>query len=413
MPMPSDPLDTLDEIRLAVAGPWVKAHDESADLVVLFHSGPMARNNPLLALSPYGSLIWREIAGGATVGRLRRAATERFGRDEVLPFLRRLADLEFISPVPAGQESAEPERIPKDYPAPEVQHRLRHAAVPWYCLWEIATRCNLRCRICYVPDFSSFGPDRETALAIVRQIVEAGIFYVCLLGGEPLLRRDLEEVVAALREAHVFVKVITNGLGLDARRAESLAKAGLNQLEVSFDGLSAGSHEASRGAGTFEPARRAVSRAWEAGIPRVGMVWTVHSENLHELPRLPERMAELGVIECYLSPFKKTGLLGAGAPFTPPTSCDLEELRRRLEEWRAELPHLTVVLPSTCSCGRTSVVLGAEGDVRLCSFSSWSVGNLHERPLKEIWRSLGETIPEGGPLGYCAASASRGYGLES
>jgi MoaA/NifB/PqqE/SkfB family radical SAM enzyme len=393
----------LDALRPIIAGSWVKAHDEGPDLVILFHSGMMRRNNPLLALSPYGSLVWRGIVAGATVEQIRGEALHRFGVDEVLPFLRRLAGLEFLQPLPERLErSAEPERIVKEIPAPEVQFRLAHAAVPWYCLWEVTTLCNLRCRICYLRDFSTSGPALSTALAIARQIVEAGVFYVCLLGGEPLLRRDLEEIVGTLRSAGVFVKVITNGLGLDAQRAAAFARAGLNQVEVSFDGLSAVSHEYSRGSGTFARACQAISHAQEAGLPRIGIVWTVHSGNLQELPQLPSFMDQLGVTECYISPFKKTGLLGAQASLVAPKPAELEHLRGRLDEWRRKRPHLTIVLLPTCSCGRTSVVVGADGEVRLCSFSYQGVGNVHERSLREIWNSIGAATLAEGPLGYCA-----------
>lgn len=401
--MPDIDSSRLDALRPTITGSWVKAHDEGPDLVVLFHSGMMRRNNPLLALSPYGSLVWRGIAAGATVGQIRGEALHRFGVDEVLPFLHRLAGLEFIQPLPLQLERpAEPERIAKEIPAPEVQFRLAHAAVPWYCLWEVTTLCNLRCRICYLRDFSTSGPTLSTALAITRQIVEAGVFYVCLLGGEPLLRRDLEEIVGTLRSAGVFVKVITNGLCLDARRAAAFARAGLNQVEVSFDGLSTISHESSRGGGTFARACDAIFHAQEAGIPRVGIVWTVHSGNFQELPYLPSFMELLGVTECYISSFKKTGLLGAQTSFVALRLAELEHLRGHLDEWRRELPHLTIVLLPTCSCGRTSVVVGADGEVRLCSFSYQGVGNVHERSLREIWNSIGAAALAGGPLGYCA-----------
>ncbi|HEX3525880.1 MAG TPA: radical SAM protein [Thermoanaerobaculia bacterium] len=260
----------FDRLQPRIAGPWVKAHAESDDLIILFHSDAMQRNNPLVALSPYASLIWRSISSNATVGEMRRDALRCFGGDEVLPLLRRFSDLEFLQPLPGlGEVPLGPERIAKEIPAPEVQFLLPHAAVPWYCLWEVTTLCNLRCRVCYLREFSTQGPALSSALAIVRQIVDAGVFYVCLLGGEPLLRRDLEEIIGALRAAHVFVKVITNGFPLDARRARTLAASGLNQIEVSFDGLTATSHDLSRGDGMFRkahllvrPDQRGLGRRW-------------------------------------------------------------------------------------------------------------------------------------------------------
>ena len=186
-------------------------------------------------------------------------------------------------------------------------------------------------------------------------------------------------------------------------RAKALADANLNQIEISFDGLSLHSHEESRGLGTYIRAYQAVHHAHQAGIQRVGMVWTIHTGNLSELTSLPGFMRELGITECYISLFKKTGLNGAQAPFNSVNAEAVQIIRQQVNEWKTTFPELTVVLLPACSCGRTSVVIGHNGDVRLCSFSYESVGNIYRNKLKEIWQSLETTLPETGPLGYCTA----------
>lgn len=391
-----------DDCSPRPAGRHVKWSAESPDLHVLFDTRRHAHDNPLLVLGPYGSLVWRGLLEGRAVGAVRREALRVFGCDEVTPFVARLAALGFVEgwsgePGPAGT-------VVKEFPAPEVQFQLVQSAIPWYCLWELSTTCDLRCAICYLPHFTDRGPDRARALALADELVAAGIFYVCLLGGEPLLRPDLEAIVERLRDGGVYTKVITNGRTLSAARARALDRAGLNQVEVSFDGLTAATHEASRGPGTFAAAVAAVRQAAEAGIPRLGVVWTVHDGNLHELAELPAFLRRLEVRECYLSPFKKTGVQGARAPFTPPDPTALAEVRERIADWRRDAPELTVVLLPGCSCGRTSAVIGADGALRLCSFSSHAVGNLHRRPLLDLWRGLAPAA--GGPLGYCAPRAA-------
>ncbi len=386
----------------------VKWYAESPDLHILFNTRRMERNNPLLALGAYGSLCWRGVLAGWTVGKIRREAQRAFGQDEVIAFLKHLMATGMIeNDVEIAATSCPPERLVKEYPAPEVQFRLAHAAIPWYCLWEVNTRCNLRCRVCYLPHFNGAGPDLERALELAQQIVDAGIFYVCLLGGEPLLRDDLEAIIERLRSAGVFAKVITNGLLLSPARAESLNAAGLNQIEISFDGLTAAGHEASRGVGTFAQARRAVREARTAGIPRVAAVWTLHSGNVDELDLLPSFLTDLGLRECYVSPFKKTGRNGSRAPFEPPSGGQLSAMRQRLGEWRQAFPELEITLLPGCSCGRTSIVVGDDGDLRLCSFSHASVGNVFRMPLMQIWRSLVAQLPPAGPAGYCTRAVKR------
>ncbi|MCP3978625.1 MAG: radical SAM protein [bacterium] len=390
-----------------IVTPWARWYAESTDLHVLLNTRAMSGLNPLLVLGPYGSLCWRLAIEGATIGRIRRDTWRIFGRDEAAAFLSRLQSLGFIHPVAGLEEAGEVESpLIKEFPAPDVQFKLPYCSVPWYCLWEVNLSCNLRCKICYLPDFSDPGLEPESCLQLARNIVESGILFVSIFGGEPLLRKDLEQIVRLLRAAGVFVKVITNGLFLSEERARSLADAGLNQIEISFDGLEAATHERSRGAGTFEIALGAVRNA-RGAIPRVGIVWTVHSGNFHELARLPEFLTSLQIRECYISSFKKTGLNGSSAPFDPLRPHETDRVRAQLLRWKQEHPQLSMALIDECTCGRSSIVIGSNGDLRLCSFAYHSVGNLKQDSLARAWGRLAESVTPAGPLGFCSPPLER------
>ncbi len=392
----------IDSLVPQVSDKYIKWYAESPDLHILFNTQQTPFNNPLLALAPYGSLCWRGLVAGWSIGQIRREALRVFGRDEVAPFLKRLMMLGFIKEIDGLDGHLPPaELLKKEFSAPEVQFQLSQSVIPWYCLWELNTACDLRCEICYLPHFKDKGPDKADALSLMRQLVETGIFYVGMLGGEPLLRDDLEELVGSLRDEGVFVKTITNGQRLTPGRARALADAGLNQIEVSFDGLFQDSHERSRGVGTYLRASQAIRHAQQAGIKRTGMVWTIHSGNIAELDYLPEFMLRLGINECYISLFKKTGLNGARAQFGVVGPEAVRLIKQRIDNWKNSIPGLTIVLLPGCSCGRTSVVVGHNGDIRLCSFSYESVGNVYQSGFKDIWRSLETRLPEAGPLGYC------------
>ncbi len=402
-PLPAHPLDGL---RPRTSPRFVKWHDESADCVVLFHTGALRRSNPLLVLGPRGSLCWRLVGQGRTVREIRREVRRVFGLDGIVPFLGRLAGMGFLAPLPpaAGVVAADRADPVEEFPAPEVQAELARTAIPWYCLWEICTICDLRCRGCYLTDFTRPGPSPRLALTRARQLAEAGVFYVTLLGGEALLRDDLEAIVSELRSHRVFVKLITNGLRLTAARARSLAAAGLNQVEVSFDGLTRASHEASRGAGTFAAARRALVAAGDAGIPRRAVVWTVHSRNWAEAVGLPRFLADLDLAECYLSRFQRPGPGGDGAPWRPLEPADRARLRRMVADLKRSHPGLSITLPEGCSCGRSSLIVGPGGGVRTCPFVRTEVGNLDRQSLDEIWSSLDATHRGEGPFGICAGA---------
>ncbi|GAA1644095.1 GTP 3',8-cyclase MoaA [Georgenia ruanii] len=112
----------------------------------------------------------------------------------------------------------------------------------------LTDRCNLRCEYCMPPEGFDWLPtpqvltDDEVIRLITVAVEHLGIREVRFTGGEPLLRKGLERIVAAtsaLRTDQGLVpetSLTTNGLGL-AHRAHALAAAGLNRVNVSLDSL--------------------------------------------------------------------------------------------------------------------------------------------------------------------------------
>ena len=108
----------------------------------------------------------------------------------------------------------------------------------------LTDRCNLRCAYCMPPEGLDWLPAPEvlTGDEIIRLItvgVETlGIREVRFTGGEPLLRPDLADIIAATAalEPRPDISLTTNGIGLD-RRAAGLKAAGLDRINVSLDTL--------------------------------------------------------------------------------------------------------------------------------------------------------------------------------
>jgi len=115
----------------------------------------------------------------------------------------------------------------------------------------VTDRCNFRCNYCMPKEL--FGKDHpylphsallsfEEITRLTRLLVARGVRKVRLTGGEPLLRKDLERLVAQLAELRtpegqpLDLTLTTNG-SLLARKAQSLRDAGLQRLTVSLDGL--------------------------------------------------------------------------------------------------------------------------------------------------------------------------------
>ena len=104
----------------------------------------------------------------------------------------------------------------------------------------VTDRCNLRCTYCMPLEPVWFPRDEilsyEEILRIVRILVGAGVRKLRVTGGEPLVRRDLPDLICGLADVPEVedISLTTNGLRLESM-ATTLAAAGLNRVNVSLD----------------------------------------------------------------------------------------------------------------------------------------------------------------------------------
>lgn len=396
----------LDDVRIDFQRDGLRWYEESSDLTIIFD--PRTTASPhWIALGPHASHCWRNIVRGQTAGMVREASMRLFGYDNVEEALSYFFLKDFIRGIP-GLRADGGSRNAFEIGAAEldIQFRIFHSVLPWHCLWEITTACDFACKTCYLQGPPINMSANEIA-EICRQIEELRPLAVTLMGGEPLVRSDLENVIERLSSANIFVKVITNGSSLTRERAASLAQAGLRQVEISVDGFMAATHEAVRGQGSFAIAERAIETAINSDIPRTGIVTTVHSGNIHEIVGLPQFLVNHGLSEGFISIFEKTGHAGSDAPWDTLTSQQVRELHGRIEEWRQSYPEVEITLLPGCTCGRTSMVITASGGVRLCPFEGSSIGSLRTESLRGLWEGMGLSLPSDGPLGRCTSRSPR------
>ena len=108
---------------------------------------------------------------------------------------------------------------------------------PLWLLLELTYRCPLHCVFCYNPtDFARTGAELPTAdwLRVLREARALGAVQLGLSGGEPLVREDLEAIVAEARALGYYVNLITSGVGLTRARIAALKAAGLDHIQLSF-----------------------------------------------------------------------------------------------------------------------------------------------------------------------------------
>jgi len=109
--------------------------------------------------------------------------------------------------------------------------------LPLWLLAEVSYRCPLHCVYCYNPiDYASYGEEMSTEdwLRVLSQGRELGATQLGFSGGEPLMRSDLEILVAEARRLGYYSNLITSGVGLDERRIAAFKEGGLDHIQVSF-----------------------------------------------------------------------------------------------------------------------------------------------------------------------------------
>jgi len=113
---------------------------------------------------------------------------------------------------------------------------------PLWLLAELTYRCPLQCPYCSNPlDFAKWSNELSTEqwISVLRQGREMGAAQLGFSGGEPLVREDLEVLVAEARKLGYYTNLITSGVGMDDARVKELKKAGLDHIQISFQASSA------------------------------------------------------------------------------------------------------------------------------------------------------------------------------
>lgn len=249
--------------------------------------------------------------------------------------------------------------------------------------------CNFRCVHCSVKRFQDKNEARQFTIADVkdlfRQADELGLARVTITGGEPLVFKDLDELVAAINPQKFYINCDTNGWLLDEKRAKHLKSIGVDRAQVSLDSFNAKEHdEFRRTPGAYERAMKTVDVAREAGLD-IFMQTVVWKQRLYsdEFIKFLEYFTDrdVGVFVSYAKPVgawegNYDGLV------------DKEDMKymKDLEKKYKVFTHLTPAYGLNMGCialkGMFSVT--QYGDVLPCPYIHTSVGNVFKEPLKDI-----------------------------
>lgn len=304
----------------------------------------------------------------------------------------------FTTPIPSHAHMREMETLLRNW--------LFHSPRPMAVTIAVTGRCQLGCVHCSALREGSSGPDlsREEIGRVINECVELGVSNITFTGGEPLLRNDLEDLVALVPRDKAVALIFTNALALDEKRAASLKKAGTNAVFISLDDPDPGEHDTlRRRPGAYQAVKDGARNAIAAGLP-VCLSTYATNEFVRDgkLASIAATGKEWGVHEISVFDAIPTGRLlrNEDILLTRENRMALRkqafEINRRgggrprivTQSWTNSRSGMAIVVG--CLAGHLQFHITAAGDLTPCDFTPLSFGNVRTQSVGALWRKVVE-----------------------
>jgi pyrroloquinoline quinone biosynthesis protein E len=274
---------------------------------------------------------------------------------------------------------------------------------PYTLVAELSYRCPLRCVYCSNPlEWARHRDELDTATwcRVLAEAEDLGVVQVNLTGGEPLVRDDLEALVAEARRLDLYTNLITSGIPLTRERLQGLRDRGLDSVQVSIQDVEPAASDRIAGLPSFGRKLEVARWVKELGLP-LTLNTVLHRENLDRTPDVVALAERLGADRLELANTQYLGWALLNREALLPTREQLAraravaaEARRRLRG-RMEIlfvtPDYYAEWPKACmdGWGRRFIVVSPDGLALPCHAAHTLPGlvfdNVRARPLAEIW----------------------------
>ena len=288
--------------------------------------------------------------------------------------------------------------------------------VPVVTNFAVTAKCPCRCWHCsFAGRRKSNDLSLEELRAAIKDVQNLGAGVIGLTGGEPLLRKDLEDIIASIGDKSMPL-LFTTGFELTPERVRRLKDAGLGVPVISLDHYTAGVHDKGRNRpGMFETALAAIRMFQDEGfyvavsfVPSRKLV-----DDKADFFKTIEFFRELGVNDMRLT----SPILAGHLTDHPEEKLSKENVATVWEAQR--MCTKTKGYPGVfaydyfesdkfygCGAGYNYLFIDAEGNLCPCDFTMLTFGNLREKPIPEIWAEMGRRFQAPGFGCYANRAAS-------
>lgn len=275
--------------------------------------------------------------------------------------------------------------------------------------WESTLRCNMKCRHCGSDcRVSSLHPDMpfEDFAKVLRRIKEkydSHKIMVIVTGGEPLMRKDIEQCGRAIYDMEFPWGIVSNGLLMTPKKIDGLLRAGLHSATISLDGFE-DDHEWMRGVkGSFSNASQAIAILANEPTIKFDVVTCVNNRNYEKLGDLKEYLISIG-----LKSWRLFTVFPVGRASQDPDLQLSNERFRGLMEFIKDTRKEGRIMASygcegflgeyeglvrdnlfTCQAGLSVSSVMIDGSISACASirSDFSQGNIYKDDFIDVWEN--------------------------
>jgi pyrroloquinoline quinone biosynthesis protein E len=276
---------------------------------------------------------------------------------------------------------------------------------PLALIAELTHRCPLHCVYCSNPlELQQRANELSTEVwsRVFREAAQAGVLQADLTGGEPLARTDILGLIRAARAAGLYVNLITSGLPLDETKLASLVEAGLDHIQLSFQG--AQEEIAQEISGTKSHAQKLRVLGWLKNFRvAVTLNFVIHRSNIDQIPEMLILAEASSATRIEFANVQYYGWAFANRENLLPTREQLDrsiELIKQAQERlkgkiriESVVPDYYAKYPKACmgGWGRKLMLITPNGDALPCHAARVIPGllfaNVKDQSLREIWEN--------------------------
>jgi radical SAM protein with 4Fe4S-binding SPASM domain len=399
-------------MSLALA-PWVSSrtyfsNDKIRSVII------NERSRSFYTLEDESADLWSKIENGTTKELLQIRAVELDVASELDEFLTSLEEMDlFVNPNSTESPITYSTSHPSSHSETEMSFQQLESEFSdwvlengglWSLFYEMTYRCNERCVHCFNPGAAHLEeqkPQRNTkelttteVIAMIDDAYSAGVFKVCLSGGEVLIRKDFFEIVAHIRSKRMSLTIYTNGLLLDDTALKRLASFYPSLVGMSVYSAIPEIHDATtKVKDSHKRTIAALSQLNQLGIRTVVKAAMMNHaiQGWQLLKQLADDIGSFFQMDMQIS----AGNDGAREPMSLNVNTYAELIALALTEGSSiyvdPAKNYSRLIKSkdlpVCGAGRSGLSVNPEGDVYTCVAFPMAIANTREQSIASQWQS--------------------------